>query len=571
MSDLPPYPPLDPTTYDLIIVGTGVSESILSAAASSSGSSVLHLDPNPFYGSHSASLSLPDLTSFLHSPLLRRRQTIPTSSPSISPTDPYTPPSRKFNVDLCASVDEVLQAHLAAASSVAVKITEEDMESPLVEFLAKMRLPPKINEILRVVDDLTMIKTMWKSTQDQRGDSSIGFVHYIYWQRGETQIEDVSSAFSAETEDRRRLSDSVVESRPTCLVFSIKSRIETEDQRRLSGSSQRFLRLLRRNRLLKPRTTLLVLTESRRTSLVFSVRSRIETEDRRRLSGSSRRFLLLHVRVDDSVHVDGVSSVGLSALANDLFNVEISSQLFTSFSFQFMNACSLTLMKACYDCVIKDRNRRPTTSLWLLTEISPPSPPKPTIETEDDSVGPHGVSSHFSRLLRQIKDRNRRPTTSLWLLTEIPPPSPPKPTIETEDDSVGPHGVSSHFSRLLRQIKDRNRRPTTSLWLLTEIPLPSPPKPTIETRTTLLVLTESRRTSLVFSVRSRIKTEDRRHLSGSSRRFLLLHVRVDDFVRVDGDSTVGLSALANNLFNVEISSQLFKSFSFQFMNACDSS
>uniref|UniRef100_A0A0D3CKN3 No apical meristem-associated C-terminal domain-containing protein n=1 Tax=Brassica oleracea var. oleracea TaxID=109376 RepID=A0A0D3CKN3_BRAOL len=130
---------------------------------------------------------------------------------------------------------------------------------------------------------------------------------------------------------------------------------------------------------------------------------------------------------------------------------------------------------------IKDRNRRPTTSLWLLTEIPPPSPPKPTIETEDDSVGPHGVPSHFSRLLRQIKDRNRRPTTSLWLLTEIPPPSPPKPTIETEDDSVGPHGVPSHFSRLLRQIKDRNRRPTTSLWLLTEIPPPSPPKPTIET------------------------------------------------------------------------------------------
>ena len=152
--------------------------------------------------------------------------------------------------------------------------------------------------------------------------------------RGETQIEDVSSAFSAETEDRRRLSDSVVESRPTCLVFSIRSRIETEDRRRLSGSSRRFLRLLHRNRRSKPRTTLLALTESRRTSLVFSVRSRIETEDRRRLSGSSGRFLLLHVRVDDSVRVDGDSSVGLSALANDLFNVEISSQLFTSFSFQ---------------------------------------------------------------------------------------------------------------------------------------------------------------------------------------------------------------------------------------------
>ena len=210
--------------------------------------------------------------------------------------------------------------------------------------------------------------------------------------RGETQIEDVSSAFSAETEDRRRLSDSVVESRPTCLVFSIRSRIETEDRRRLSGSSRRFLRLLRRNRRSKPRTTLLVLTESRRTSLVFSVRSRIETEDRRRLSGSSQRFL-----------------------------------------------------------------------------------------------------------------------------------------------------------RLLRQ----NRR--------------------LKPRTTLLVLTESRRTSLVFSVRSRIETEDRKRLSGSSRRFLLLHVRVDDSVRVDGVSSLGLSALANDLFNVEISSQLFTSFSFQFMNAYDSS
>ncbi|KAF2532577.1 hypothetical protein F2Q70_00029239 [Brassica cretica] len=44
---------------------------------------------------------------------------------------------------------------------------------------------------------------------------------------------------------------------------------------------------------------------------------------RRRLSGSSRRFLLRHVRVDDSFRVDGISSVGLSPLANDLFNLEI--------------------------------------------------------------------------------------------------------------------------------------------------------------------------------------------------------------------------------------------------------
>ncbi|KAL0744258.1 hypothetical protein Bca4012_085771 [Brassica carinata] len=232
MSDLPPYPPLDPTTYDLIIVGTGVSSSILAASASSSGTSVLHLDPNPFYGSHFASLSLPDLTSFLHSNSLS-----PPPQSSHHPSD-FLPVdlvnrslyssveittfdseiqhhSRKFNVDLCGprvlfcadesidlmlrsgsnnyvefkSVDasfvggdssgelrsvpdsrgaifrdksltlveknqlmkffKIVQAHLADDDEEAtVKIREEDMGSPFVEFLAKMCLPPKIKSII---------------------------------------------------------------------------------------------------------------------------------------------------------------------------------------------------------------------------------------------------------------------------------------------------------------------------------------------------------------------------------------------------------------------------------------
>ncbi|VYS56528.1 unnamed protein product [Arabidopsis thaliana] len=241
MIDIPPYPPLDPSNYDLIVVGTGVSESVLAAAASSSGSSVLHLDPNPFYGSHFASLSLPDLTSSLHSNSV---------SPPPSPSSPPLPPSnnhdfisvdlvnrslyssveissfeseileehsRRFNVDLagprvvfCAdesinlmlksgannyvefkSIDasfvgdssgelrnvpdsraaifkdksltlleknqlmkffKLVQSHLASSTenddSTTVKISEEDMESPFVDFLSKMRLPPKIKSII---------------------------------------------------------------------------------------------------------------------------------------------------------------------------------------------------------------------------------------------------------------------------------------------------------------------------------------------------------------------------------------------------------------------------------------
>ncbi|CAI0442036.1 unnamed protein product, partial [Linum tenue] len=67
MSEPPRYPPVDPTTFDLIVIGTGLPESVIAAAASTSGKSVLHLDPNPFYGSHFASLSIPELTSFLNS------------------------------------------------------------------------------------------------------------------------------------------------------------------------------------------------------------------------------------------------------------------------------------------------------------------------------------------------------------------------------------------------------------------------------------------------------------------------------------------------------------------------
>lgn len=58
------FPDIEPTTFDTIVIGTGLQESILAAAAASAGHSVLHLDPCHFYGLHWTSLSLDDFTAW---------------------------------------------------------------------------------------------------------------------------------------------------------------------------------------------------------------------------------------------------------------------------------------------------------------------------------------------------------------------------------------------------------------------------------------------------------------------------------------------------------------------------
>ncbi|KAM7272604.1 hypothetical protein ACFE04_027267 [Oxalis oulophora] len=67
---------IEPSTFDLIVIGTGLPESIVSAAVSHSGKTVLHLDPNPFYGSHFSSLSPSNLSEFL----LQNSRDTPTST-----------------------------------------------------------------------------------------------------------------------------------------------------------------------------------------------------------------------------------------------------------------------------------------------------------------------------------------------------------------------------------------------------------------------------------------------------------------------------------------------------------
>ncbi|XP_027360300.1 rab escort protein 1 [Abrus precatorius] len=229
-----PYPPIDPVNFDLIIVGTGLSESVIAAAASALGKTVLHLDPNSFYGSHFASLSLNDLTSYLNSPNSLPVTATPPGDSDDVVIDLIRQPlcsdaeivscasdndaaflrenSRKFSVDLGGpralfSADKMIDLLLksgaaqylefkgidvslvyeANAGLVNVpdsrgaifrdknlslkeknqlmrffklvqqhlgenhedgKISVEDMESPFVSFLEKMKLPPKIKAIL---------------------------------------------------------------------------------------------------------------------------------------------------------------------------------------------------------------------------------------------------------------------------------------------------------------------------------------------------------------------------------------------------------------------------------------
>ncbi|XP_077209785.1 rab escort protein [Tasmannia lanceolata] len=231
-------PFIDPTLFDLIVSGTGLPESILAAGASSAGKSVLHLDSNPFYGSHFSSLPLHTFTSFLESqrniPSLQTEYS-PPSSPNgdfisipLKPIPLYSnidisistdlktlEPSRSFSLDLsgprvlfCAdpTVDLMLKSgashHLEFKSvdggfiyldgrllAVPIsregifkdrslglteksqlmrffklvrehfgleenggeeekRILEEDLESPLVVFLQKQRLPQKIKSII---------------------------------------------------------------------------------------------------------------------------------------------------------------------------------------------------------------------------------------------------------------------------------------------------------------------------------------------------------------------------------------------------------------------------------------
>ncbi|PIA33399.1 hypothetical protein AQUCO_04100079v1 [Aquilegia coerulea] len=240
------FPSIDPTHFELTVVGTGLPESIIAASSSSIGKTVLHLDPNSFYGAHYSSFSLHDFTSFLQSQqqqeqkqLTKEEEEVRDSNSSrdtnfieielkhqclysdieitSNASSEDLEPSRKFSLDLsgprvlfCAdsvvnlmlksganhhvefkSIDasfiygedgklftvpdsrsaifkdrslglleknqlmrffKLVQAHFGLNESMLQqeknRISDEDLESPFVEFLTKQMLPSKIKAII---------------------------------------------------------------------------------------------------------------------------------------------------------------------------------------------------------------------------------------------------------------------------------------------------------------------------------------------------------------------------------------------------------------------------------------
>eukprot|EP00177_Eucheuma_denticulatum_P002718 GFKZ01004888.1.p1 GENE.GFKZ01004888.1~~GFKZ01004888.1.p1 ORF type:complete len:515 (+),score=83.65 GFKZ01004888.1:164-1708(+) len=82
MNASPPHRLPTDTRFDVTIVGTSLPCSLLAASLALSGCSVLHLDPNAFYSSSWATLSLPQLTPYLT-----------PAAPSSTPPIPALPPS----------------------------------------------------------------------------------------------------------------------------------------------------------------------------------------------------------------------------------------------------------------------------------------------------------------------------------------------------------------------------------------------------------------------------------------------------------------------------------------------
>ncbi|OQE25907.1 hypothetical protein PENFLA_c008G07913 [Penicillium flavigenum] len=86
---------LSDTTWDVVIVGTGVSQSLLALALSRSGKKVLHMDPNQYYGGSDAAFSLDEAQEWVEK-VNKDTDTSPFKDASIIKHD--APPSEDTSI-----------------------------------------------------------------------------------------------------------------------------------------------------------------------------------------------------------------------------------------------------------------------------------------------------------------------------------------------------------------------------------------------------------------------------------------------------------------------------------------
>lgn len=96
---------VDNLECDVLICGTGLQESILAAALSWQGSKVLHIDTNPYYGDHSATLTIDQIKNwFINSKLNKTGfKTYKNIKLDINEND-YKIVSRDFGIDLSPKI-----------------------------------------------------------------------------------------------------------------------------------------------------------------------------------------------------------------------------------------------------------------------------------------------------------------------------------------------------------------------------------------------------------------------------------------------------------------------------------
>jgi RAB protein geranylgeranyltransferase component A len=82
--------------FDVIVLGTGLTESITAAALSKAGFKVAHIDPNPYYGADEASLSLDELVQWVDH--------LKEDNHSVTHYGEAPPHARQYSVSLAPSV-----------------------------------------------------------------------------------------------------------------------------------------------------------------------------------------------------------------------------------------------------------------------------------------------------------------------------------------------------------------------------------------------------------------------------------------------------------------------------------